>query len=200
MLEFRPDTHEYLKGGIPVPGVTKILGAANLIDMSMVPRDILERAWAFGSAVHRATELDDQNNLDESVLDLALKPYLEAWRKFTRETSFKILAIEERVYSKKYGYAGTLDRRGMLGGKHTLVDIKTGADEGAATPIQLAAYERAWNEGKKTQEKIKERLVVRLKGDGTYVLPGNGYFKKSDFSVFLSALTLYSWRTQNGKR
>lgn len=112
MITFNAETHTYYVDGLKIPGVTSILKGAGLIDFSMVPTDILERAFKFGTAVHLATELDDRDNLDIVSLDAPLLPYILAWRKFKQDMGCKILSIEERVYSAKYRYCGTLDRRG----------------------------------------------------------------------------------------
>ena len=114
MITFNAETHEYFYEGLKVPGVTKVLKNAGLIDFSMVPASILERAFKFGTAVHLATELDDRNNLDMATLDAPLLPYVNAWRKFKKDVGCKVLSIEERVYSGKYRYCGTLDRRILL--------------------------------------------------------------------------------------
>ena len=197
MLQLRAQTHEYLKDGIPVPGVSQILREAGLVDLSHVPEDTLKRAQRFGSAGHRATELFDLKNLKEETLDPALSPYVEGWKKFLRETGFIVEAVEEPVFSNKYWYAGRLDRRGLLYGVRTVVDIKFTASMEPVTAIQLAAYQEAYNEGKRPQDKIKNRAIVQLKANGSYALPSKDFFQKSDFSVFFAALTLRNWRLKN---
>lgn len=198
MITFNAETHEYYNDGLKVPGVTRILKDVELTDLSMIPLDILDRAQKFGTAGHRATELDDQDNLDMKSLDPTLLPYLEAWRKFKRDTGLKILSIEEHVFSKRYRYAGTLDRRVMIKNRHTVIELKFGVLD-PTSAIQLEAYKEAWNEGKPIKDKIKDRLVVQLREDGTSKLPPEKYYQKSDFSVFLSALTLHNWRKRHGK-
>ena len=82
---------------------------------------------------------------------------------------------------------------------HTVVDIKAGVDFHPASAIQLEAYKEAWNEGKPVKEKIKDRLIVLLQEDGTYKFPDDKFYQKSDFGVFLSALTLRNWKVKHGK-
>ena len=196
-ITFDSEKHIYYCEGLKVPGVTKVLQGAGLIDFSMVKPDILERAQNFGTAVHLATEFDDNGVLDMASLDDALLPYVEAWRKFKRDTGCKILSIEEVVYSAKYRYCGTLDRRMLIKERHTVVDPKSGVGFHPASAIQLEAYKEAWNEGKPVKDKIKDRLVVLLCGDGTYKLPVDDYYQKTDFSVFLAALTLRNWKVRH---
>ncbi len=198
MITFNAETHEYFYEGLKIPGVTRTIKDAGLIDLSKIPADILDRAQKFGTAGHKAVELDDQDNLNMESLDPALLPYLEGWRKFKKDTMFAVLSIEEPVFSKRYRYAGTLDRRGLIKARHTIIEIKFGILDPTAA-IQLEAYKEAWNEGKPVKEKIKDRLVVQLCQDGTYKLPPEKHYEKSDFSVFLSALTLRNWRRRHGK-
>lgn len=194
MITFNAENHTYLLDGIPIPSVTTILKEVGLIDFSKVPQRILEASQLFGTAVHKACELYDVKNLDEDILDPHLKPYLKGWKKFLKDTAFVITAVEEKVASKKYWYAGRLDRRGYLD-KHTVLDIKTGVDHGVATPIQLIGYENAYNENHK--DKIKQRISVLLNDKGTYKL--EPYTNKGDFSVFVAALTVRNWRNNNAK-
>lgn len=196
MIKFVSETHTYTLDGQSIPSVTKVLKEAGLIDFSKVNPDILERALNFGTAVHLACELYDTNDLNETTLDNNLRPYLDGWIKFLKDTGFKIESTEERVVSKKFWYAGTLDRRGTLS-KRAVLDIKTGVDFGPATALQLAAYENGYNEDKPFKERIKERICVLLRNDGTYKM--EVYKDKGDFSVFLSCLTLRNWRKKKCK-
>jgi len=199
MITFNSEEHSYQLDGQPIPSVTTILKDAGLIDFSKINADILDRASKFGSAVHLACELYDKGDLNEDHLDINLLPYLDAWRKFLKDTGFKIQAIEEKVASDKYWYAGRLDRRGRLFDKVTVLDIKTGSGILPSTAIQLAAYQECVNQGLHMKDKVKEREVVQLKADGTYALAPDKFFSKNDFSVFLSALNLKNWRARNGK-
>jgi hypothetical protein len=150
-----------------------------------------------GTYVHRATHLYDINDLDEETLDPLIRPYLDGWIKFRKDTNFTIEAIEEKVYSAKYNYAGRMDRRGIFYDKRTALDVKTGEEFNASGAIQLSAYQNGHNEMSK--EKIKNRLIVQLNKDGTYKLPPKEYYGKNDFNIFLSALTIHNWRCKYGK-
>ena len=146
-LTFDEATHTYRIHGKVVPGVTTILKP--LTDFSFVKPEALEAASLFGTAVHKACELDDLDFLDEEALDPALAPYLQAWRKFSTDYRAAWTAIEERVYSPTHDYAGTLDRFGkvVLPGtftpKDAVVDIKSGVALYPAVGPQLAAYKNA---------------------------------------------------------
>ena len=178
-----------------IPGVTSIIGEAGLSDFSKVNPDVLKRSQEFGKAVHLSCHLNDINDLDIGSLDLALKPCLNAWQKFKKDTGFQIESSEQIVYSEKYRYAGTYDRVGLLDGVKTLIDIKTGTTLPKTIALQTSAYLEALNEGKKREEKVKRRLVVQLLEDGAYRM--QEYKEKSDFSVFLACLNIVNFKKIN---
>lgn len=183
VLSFDEATHTYRFGGQVVPGVTSILSP--LTDFSRVPPHVLQAAADFGKAVHRACELDDLGELDESTLDAALVPYLQAWRKFSAEHAVGWEQIEQPTYNATMRYAGTPDRFGGVKGRPTVVDIKSTAQLYPAVGPQLAAYAQALG------HPYADRLAVQLKNDGTYV--AKFYKDPTDWPVFASLLTLRNW-------
>ncbi len=186
MLAFDEAAHRYTWNGEPVPGVTSVL--APLSDFSMVAPDLLQRASAFGRAVHLACEFDDRRELDEGQLDGALLPYVQAWRKFSREFEVEWTGIEHRLFHRTLRYAGTLDRAGTVRGRAAIVDIKTSTSLYAAVGPQLAAYARAFDP---VTPGSRLRMAVQLKSDGTYF--AKEYTDPTDWPVFASLLTLRTW-------
>lgn len=190
-IEFDEANHLYFVNGKPMPSVSSIL--APLVDFSRVPPETLEYARQRGTAVHRATELHDLGTLDEESVDEAVRPYLEAWKRFRKETGFVPKLIEHRVYSEYYGYCGTIDRQGYMtelkGSPLAVIDIKTPVQLGQVVGVQLAAYQEALR-----SEGIQAdlRFAVQLRSDGNYRL--TPYVDKSDFSVFVALLTIKNWR------
>ena len=166
-LTFREDTHEYRYGGVVVPGVTSMIERA--YDFEHVPESIMEYKSALGTAVHKACELDDLGTLREESVDPAVRPYLEAWRRFTLENNPDWDGIEEKVYHPVYRYAGALDRRGWLNGKYGINDIKTSTTVHNAAGLQLAGYQEASPvlSGILPPKKLWTRNVIQLKPDGT---------------------------------
>lgn len=197
-LTFDEESHTYRYQGVVVPGVTSVLKP--LMNFDFVDPDVLQAAAQFGRAVHKATELDDLNQLDEDSLDDALAPYLAAWRQFSRDYRVIWSAVEQVVYHPQLRYAGTLDRHGLVLDKPTamgrhvpaIVDIKSGTQLYPSVGPQLAAYHRALNESSVTTK----RLAVQLKPDATYV--AKWHDDPMDFSVFCSLLTLRSWCGKHG--
>ncbi len=115
-IVFEPKSHVYYYDGKPLPSVTTILKAEGFIDTSFYDDYSRER----GSLVHLATQLYDTEVLDEESIDPVIVPYLDAWKKFRKETGFIIEQIETPVFNPAYGYAGTPDRIGQFPGTVTL--------------------------------------------------------------------------------
>jgi hypothetical protein len=200
-LTFEPEQHVYQVDGATVPSVTQVLsGFSQLIDYSSVPAFQLEFAAGRGTAAHKATELYDLGDLDEEGTreddeqrtdHIRLMPYVDAWKQFRADTGFEPSIIEQRMYHSLYGYAGTVDRIGVLYGELAVVEIKTTAKLWPATAIQVAAYQEAFNHGKTAKERAKRRYAVQLRPDGTYRL--EQYEDPADWSCFLALLTLQNW-------
>lgn len=174
-----------------LPRVTQVLREVGLIDFSNVRQDVMERAQLFGTAVHKATELDDLGTLNMEILSKPLLPYLEAWRKFRKDYNLKFVRdeIEQHLVSTKWNFQGTPDR--IARADNILVDIKTSAAVYPSVAIQCAAYAILAEEN---GTKIKKRFCIQLK-EGTYsVTPYNDI---SDKTIFLSALNIYNWRKKH---
>jgi len=136
-IVFQEEGHIYTVDGKGVPSVTTIIKECGLINMTW----FTDGAATRGKYVHRATELLDRDDLDETSLDPALIPYVEAYKRFKQDTGFCINDIEKIVYNATYGYIGTLDRTGIFPNDkiRSLIDIKTG-QPAKWHGVQLAAY------------------------------------------------------------
>ncbi len=189
-LQFDPIDHRYTLNGVHIPNVTSVLEDVGIVDFSMVPREIIEAAQARGTAVHHATHLYDLGTLNEDTLGEVVRPYLEGWKKFRAETGVMLLSREQMVFSQMYRFAGTLDAVAILFGKPGILDIKTGANCGAA--VQTAAYELAYNEPLKAKDRTRARWTLQLKDTGEYSVIE--HTSKLDKSIFLSALSVYNYK------
>lgn len=109
-LVFNEADHSYFLDGVRVPSVTGILKAEGFIDDRFFDEWSRDR----GSMVHLATHYDDLGELDEDSLDPVIVPYVEAWRRFKRESGFIVEASETGLASRVHRYAGTLDTRGYF--------------------------------------------------------------------------------------
>jgi hypothetical protein len=191
VLTFDEANHVYTLDGEAVPSVTQILKAEGFIDDSFYDEYSRDR----GTAVHKAIHLHNNDDLDEESLDPVIAPYLEAWKKFKRETGLVVSESEKAFASERYRFAGTIDVLGTFPDTTCIIlDIKTG---GPAPwhGLQLSAYDiLQWAVGRK-------RYGVYLSGEGTYKL--NQYKDRQDREIFLSALSCYHWKHNHkigGKR
>ncbi len=190
-------THTYSIGARVLPSVTQV---GDWIDAyAGVPRHVLEAAADRGRAVHLACELDDLGELG-SMPD-AIAPYVEAWRRLREEAGAAMLAVEAMVADELHGYAGTLDwcghltrLRGVRPTEICIIDRKATASLLPSVGPQTAGYLGAWNRSH-PEQKAKRRFAAHLRADGTYRLVEQT--EASDFSVFLSGLTLFSWRLRH---
>lgn len=169
-----------------VPGVTGTLSRAGLIDYTGVPRDVLARKAAIGTAVHKAAWYYDDGDLDPASVAPEIAGYLLAWQRYVAESRFRSELRECQVYSPRYGYAGTADRFGHLAdGRPAIVDLKCVRTLQAGTGPQTAAYAEAAREVGLFDAAV--RYAVKLEPNGRYdvrVYPDHD----GDFAAFLRAL------------
>lgn len=185
-LKFQEAGHRYFIGSREVLSVTTVLEEAGI--SKPFYGGARGRFYAArGTAVHTATQLDDEDDLDEDTLDEQLLGYLEGWREFRRISGFEPTLIEQTVADPLLGYAGTLDRVGMMGGRLVLIDIKTGSVPKWAGP-QTGAYGRLIL-------KPVDRYVVRLEDTGRYSL--TPFTDRGDADTFLHALGVVHWKRRN---
>lgn len=193
-----PDGHEYRdRIGRIVVGVGEILRDVGIIEYAGIPEHVIQRAANRGIAVHQACEDLDLGRPDWWSDDPELGFRVKAWADFKRDTGFSIELSEHVVYSKRWDYAGTIDRAGMIrlpGGVWVpvVLDIKATWSLNPWTKIQLAGYAEALEGLKYTQVR---RLIVHLKPKGGYEVVDCK--DEEDRDVFLGALRVSRWRKAN---
>ena len=121
MVHFDEATHTYTLDGEVLPSVTQILRSAGMVNTDWCTDFARDR----GTAVHAAIHLDIANKLDEDSVDPEVRPYLEQWRQFKKDTGVRVLASEKLVWSDAYGYAGTLDLYCQMHGRNFIIDFKS---------------------------------------------------------------------------
>ena len=197
---FDQENHEYRVNGEVVPNVTRLLQEFALCDLSRVPKDRLEYKRVLGTAVHVACDYLDNGILDEESLHDEIIPYVKAYKKFREITGFEPSHTELRMYSKKWRFAGTLDKQGLFeyGGREieSIIDLKCVWEMYPSTGPQTEGYKILFEENHKT--KIKGRFGLQLKPSGNYeVIP---FGDKTDNTTFLSCLHLHYWRKKHNQK
>jgi hypothetical protein len=144
-----------------------------------------------GTAVHDwirryiAADMPKSFDLPEG---LRARAACEAARKWMSEVRYWPLLTETCIYSRKYGYAGTLDVVGMASanGVASIVDWKTSNRIYPKHRMQTAAYAKAYSE--MTGLRVRHRWIVRIGKEGEleplYLPPET---LAPDFDAFLAA-------------
>lgn len=198
MLTFNPEGHEYRYSGKRIPSVTQCLGC--LHSFHFLSDEEWQAACDRGTYVHRLCEYDDLGELDVAAeQDGEHWPRLLAWRKFCKDYGANFSGIEETLYSKHYGYAGTPDRRGKLeaysGDDLWVPDIKTSLQlYRKPCGAQTAAYRMLLAESIGPEWALARRAVVRLLPDGTYRF--DELTDPMDWTAFASLLNLLTWNNR----
>lgn len=138
-LIFFDADHSYQVDGETVPSVSEILRFMSREIYDSVTQWRLDNAADRGSRIHKACENIDRYGSCEIASDI--EPYIRAYIRFLQEHKPEWKRIEHAMYSPTKGYAGTLDRYGIIGGKRTIVDIKSNsAVKAQLVAAQLAGY------------------------------------------------------------
>ena len=161
-IRFIEDDHTYWDGDRRIHSVTEIMQAGGIIDTAWYTEEARQR----GTQVHKAIHLLTENDLDHSILDPELMPFVEAFNDFQLATGFQKLLSEQTVYSESQDYAGRFDLYGSLNGWKVLIDIKTEH----APPwigIQIASYAQAMKE---MGFRVDKTFGLELKKNGRFRL------------------------------
>ena len=192
-FDYNDETHEYKYGGCKVPSVTQIIGI--LQNFSRINPDDLKVAQEWGTMVHSYLTVYDSGTLNLKTADPRMIPIIESWEKIkiARNWINPVLS-EEKYYSKKYGFAGTMDRLFKDGVKYTLIDFKTGGHD--FTNLQTAAYLNLVRENYAQLNRV-DRMMIHFDVNGkatSEVYPMSGY--KKDFSDFLCVMRAYQLKNR----
>lgn len=169
-------------------GITRCLALAGVTDFSFCDE---ESRWR-GSETHKMIELCDLGTLNEATVPADLLGYLRAHKKFMRETGFIPQKIEFEVRDKTLKLRGRVDRLGLLRGKRTIADFKTGqVADAVGLQLCLGGYladPAVWF----------NRIAVQLKADGNYSLkPFHLMEWQSDLSTALACVRIARWKSEH---
>lgn len=143
-----------------------------------------------GKAVHKVVELVDKGTLLESTVSDVIKPYLEGYRKFLRDSGYKPHAWEVALGHEVLRFAGTIDKVGYLPKLGLgIMDVKTG--DGTIDPAvedQLCGYDVLWSEDNPDMPAMW-RYALQLRSNGTYALITK--YSKAPVEDWLSIMTVF---------
>jgi|SRR5580658_8172159 hypothetical protein len=158
----------------------------------------LTRAGDIGTEVHNLvewtirTELMQKVGPSPKIRDAAQWAFM-AWEDWKKSVHLKPIAVEQVVYSRKYGYAGTLDLLAEVNGVLTVIDWKTGKAVYSEAHLQNAAYRQAIRE--MGHGDPRQGIVVRLPKNTEdpefeAVVADE---EKASFDTFLHVMELWKW-------
>jgi hypothetical protein len=155
-----------------------------------------EVSASLGSRVHAKAEIISRDGNTGDIPEDE-KPFVDNFLQFLADFSPTYLEAESSVFSRKYGYAGTLDAIVQIDGKNHVLDIKTGKSVWPEVALQLAAYRHADFIGRANGEEAPMHdtddvgLVLHLRPDKYELVPVD--ISLPTFDTFLSALDMHRW-------
>ena len=179
MNSFEEASHTYRIDGEPVPSVTQVLG--DLLPGYQASEWHMQR----GTAMHACAAMIAQGV--QFAHDPQLDGRVAALRAFFRDIPLKVQAVEQRLYSQAYRYAGTCDLVGELAGKRVVLDWKSTLTP--AAKWQVAAYGQVLG--------INYGLAVEIRDDGTYRMSEVWNLARAK-GQWLSLLAAYNIRRECG--
>lgn len=154
-----------------------------------------EEAANLGSQVHAALECKFKDGIDlpfEGVDDRVTSCY-NAGLAWLETHSVQPVAVERKVYSRRYKYSGTLDKLAIVDGALSLIDWKSSKHIYPEHRLQTALYVQAYEE--ETGEVVQKRYLVKLGKEEALFEPHE--FSRRDYvrdkAAALRAVELYRW-------
>lgn len=141
--------------------------AWNLGNKNQDYRKVRDKAADIGTITHFAIEcffhgwepdLSEFAPADIEKATIAFENFLSFWE----EQELTVLEPEVQLVSEKHLFGGTIDAPSVdKQGRVVMLDWKTSSGIYLSQKLQLAAYERLWNENRPDQ-KVQRRAVVRI--------------------------------------
>lgn len=196
-VQFDEATHTYTLDGVELPSVTHIIRYLAVDKANNADPNMALIARERGSAVHEATVMYDYSGEIPDDFPAEYAPYLEAYVQFVRDYKPGWELIEHQMGNKTLGFAGTLDRFGVIDNEWCILDIKTSYKvDIPSLSAQLTAYhDLLLNEQFERLENAKIRhLGLQLMRTGKYRLYETDCEKGSD--LFYSCRRIYKTMEQ----
>lgn len=189
-LRLDEETHRYFVGEDEYEAVSKILEALELSHRF----SNLDAFYSIrGRAVHSAVEMVDKSSLDRDSLDPIIRPYVDAYLLFLRQSGYTPVETEFGMYDAEFRFAGTVDKIGMLNGRLGILDVKTGQID-PAVDLQLSAYAYLWNKYH-PDRKAEWRYALQLREDGTYNLVTK--YSKTDTLIWEAVMVKFRGKPED---
>ena len=189
-LEYNDDNHTYMGGERKIPSVTRVIDAVfpkYLVDWAATAgadywkenygedtdmyngiinahKQISHRAQTIGLEVHKWIELYIKGKIIDvdTAVDYpeGVKVPMQNFHMWADAHDIEWESCEEKVYSRNWEYAGTVDAVAKINGKRCVIDFKTSAKIYKEYYLQVAAYVSAI--GEMRGELPELGVIVRL--------------------------------------
>lgn len=188
-LTFEEAPHIYRLNGFEVPSVTTLMKPLSNEVYGTVDEAVLNRAAQRGTEVHETIETLVKYGIEDCAAEN--RGYLEAFKAWAKDHHVEPVASECRLYHKSLRYAGTADLPSLIGGRLTMVDVKTTASliEMLAR-VQLEAYVQGYSSHGVTFE---QKAILHLKKDGNYKMEMFAIKDPEAWTVFGALLTINNY-------
>lgn len=165
---------------------------------------LLAKAAEIGTQCHNLIEwtlrakLCQQPGPSPSISDKAMWAF-SCYERWAKKVSLKPILVEQTVYSKTYGYAGTMDLLAEVEGKLTVIDFKTGKSVYPEAHLQANAYKYALRE--MGHGNAQQAIIVRLPKNETDPEPEPVLADEEDncMEVFLAVKRMWHWLQMKDK-
>lgn len=201
---------EYLKENLK-PGVAldEIEISTLLAETKSAHTKRLSKAGDIGTQIHEWLEKYVKARINKKPvpkrpINKEMQKAISGFFEWAKENKVKLIASEQKIYSKKFHYAGTFDLLASVNGKKTIVDFKTSKAIYPEMFLQASAYLQA------KEEELGEQIdggviILRLSKESKEITPFEVQSvdrKEVDnlIKVFISCLNIYTWQRMNQKR
>jgi hypothetical protein len=199
---------QQLMASDPNPTISKELCNAVLLSAKETWRSTRDKAANIGTYVHNflEAELKHRAGLEPPPalpIDMPeefrerVNNSISAGAKFFDAHRIQLVQAEAPRWSATYGYIGTGDVIAFVDDELTAIDYKTSKRLYDTVFLQLAAYQKAYEEEFPSQ-KIVKRLGINVGRDGRLTTESRGNDTlETDFQCFLALLRLWRWDREN---
>lgn len=142
-----------------------------------------------GTMIHEWIEQWITGKNPKTPINIMMKLATDKFLEWVKENKVEFVDSERIVYSRKWGYAGTLDFIATINGKFVLGDFKTSTGIYDEYWLQVAAYEQAYRE-EFPDKQIDGAVIVRCGKDGSLEIKESDAYK-DNVMAFNAALVLY---------
>jgi len=163
----------------------------------------LSKAADIGTMIHKWLEeyvsaVINKTKIPKKPVNKEMQNAIDAFLKWIKDSNVEFISSEQKIYSRKYHYAGTFDLEALVNGKRTIIDFKTSKAIYPEMLLQTSAYLKA-----KQEETGKEYdggvIILRLsKEDKDKRIESFEVVKDTNvenhFKCFLACLDIYTWK------